>query len=92
MSRALVTSLRGLLRFLFLEGLISGDLTGVVPGVASWRCASLPRALLAELVARLLASCDRSTPIGRRDFAILAMLSRLGLRCVRGRQAPGLRH
>jgi site-specific recombinase XerD len=80
MSRALVTSLRGLLRFLFLEGRISGDLAGAVPGVAAWRCASLPKALPAEHVARLLASCDRSTPVGRRDFAILAMLSRLGLR------------
>lgn len=80
MSRALVTSLRGLLRFLFLEGLISCDLTGAVPGVASWRCASLPKALPAEHVARLLASCDRSTPVGRRDFAILTVLSRLGLR------------
>jgi integrase/recombinase XerD len=80
MSRALVTSLRGLLRFLFLEGLISGDLSGAVPGVASWRCGSLPKALPVEHVVRLLAGRDRSTPVGRRDFAILAMLSRLGLR------------
>jgi site-specific recombinase XerD len=80
MSWALVTSLRGLLRFLFLEGRISRDLSGAVPGVASWRCGSLPKALPAEHVARVLASCDRSTPVGRRDFAILAMLSRLGLR------------
>lgn len=80
MSRALVTSLRGLLRFLFLEGLTPNDLTGGVPSVASWRCASLPRALPAEHVARLLAGCDRTTPVGRRDFAILTMLSRLGLR------------
>lgn len=80
MSRALVTSLRGLLRFLFLEGLISGDLTDAVPGVATWRCASLPKALPSEHVARILAGCDRTTAVGRRDFAILAMLSRLGLR------------
>ncbi len=80
MSWALVSSLRGLLRFLFLEGLTVRNLTGAVPSVASWRCASLPRALPAEHVARLLASCDRTTPVGRRDFAILTMLSRLGLR------------
>jgi site-specific recombinase XerD len=80
MSRALVTSLRGLLRFLFLEGRTSTDLTGAVPRVAAWRCASLPGALPAELVARLLASCDRTTAVGRRDFAILTMLSRLGVR------------
>ena len=80
MSRALVTSLRGLLRFLFLEGRTPTDLTGAVPRVAAWRCASLPKALPAELVARLLASCDRTTAVGRRDFAILTMLSRLGVR------------
>ena len=80
MSRALVTSLRGLLRFLFLEGRTPTDLSGAVPRVAAWRCASLPKALPAELVARLLASCDRTTAVGRRDFAILTMLSRLGVR------------
>ena len=80
MSGALVSTLRGLLRFLFLEGLLSADLTGAVPKVASWRCASLPKALPSEDVARLLASCDRMTAVGRRDFAILLMLSRLGLR------------
>jgi site-specific recombinase XerD len=80
MSRALVSSLRGLLRFLFLEGLTASDLTGAVPGVARWRGASLPMALPAEHVARILASCDRTTSVGRRDFAILTMLSRLGVR------------
>jgi integrase/recombinase XerD len=80
MSQALVTSLRGLLRFLFLEGRTPIDLTGAVPRVAGWRCASLPKALPAERVARLLASCDRTTAVGRRDFAILTMLSRLGVR------------
>lgn len=80
MSRALVTSLRGLLRFLYLEGLTSGELASAVPSVAGWRGASLPRALDPEHVRRLLASCDRTTPVGRRDFAVLTVLSRLALR------------
>jgi integrase/recombinase XerD len=80
MSSALVSTLRGLLRFLFLEGLTPNDLTGAVPGVAKWRAASLPKALPADHVAALLASCDRTTAVGRRDFAILTVLSRLGLR------------
>jgi integrase/recombinase XerD len=50
-----------------------------VPRVARWRLASLVRAVDAPFVARLLACCDRTTPIGRRDFAILALLWRLGL-------------
>ena len=80
MSLALVTSLRGLLRFLFLEGLTPIDLRGAVPGVAKWRAASLPRALPTGHVMRILAACDRTTAVGRRDFAILTALSRLGLR------------
>lgn len=80
MSSALVSTLRGLLRFLFLEGLTPNDLTGAVPGVAKWRAGSLPKALPADHVALLLASCDRATAVGRRDFAILTVLSRLGLR------------
>ncbi|MGA2015222.1 MAG: site-specific integrase [Solirubrobacteraceae bacterium] len=48
--------------------------------MAHWRGGSLPKALRAEEVARLLASCDRTTSVGRRDFAILTLLSRLGLR------------
>jgi integrase/recombinase XerD len=51
-----------------------------VPSVAGWRLSSLPRGLEREQVARLLASCDRTTGVGRRDFAILMLLTRLGLR------------
>jgi integrase/recombinase XerD len=53
---------------------------GGVPGVAKWRAASLPKALGGDRVALLLASCDRTTAVSRRGFAILAVLSRLGLR------------
>ena len=79
-AKAAVTGLRSLLRFLHLEGLIDRELAVAVPSVAQWRLASLVKALDAEAVARLLGSCDRSTAVGRRDFAILMLLSRLGLR------------
>lgn len=79
-AKCMVTRLRALLRFLHVEGEIGRDLAGAVPSVASWRLASLVKALDARSVARLLASCDRRTRVGRRDFAILAVLSRLGLR------------
>jgi len=79
-AKCMVTRLRALLRFLHVEGEIERDLAGAVPSVASWRLASLVRALDARSVQRLLASCDRRTRVGRRDFAILTMLSRLGLR------------
>jgi integrase/recombinase XerD len=79
-AKRMVTRLRALLRFLHVEGEIERDLAGAVPSVASWRLASLVKALDAGSVRRLLASCDRRTRIGRRDFAILTLLSRLGLR------------
>jgi integrase/recombinase XerD len=79
-ARLLVTALRSLLRFLYLEGLTSSDLTAAVPKVASWRGASLPRAIDPDQLTRLLAGCDRRTRAGRRDFAILTLLARLGLR------------
>lgn len=79
-AKCMVTRLRALLRFLHVEGEIEQDLAGAVPSVASWRLASLVKALDARSVQRLLASCDRRTRVGRRDFAILTALSRLGLR------------
>ena len=79
-SKAVVTGLRSLLRFLYLEGMIDRDLAVAVAPVANRRLASLVKALDAGSVARLLDSCDRGTAVGRRDFAILLLLSRLGLR------------
>lgn len=79
-AKCMVTRLRALLRFLHVEGEIEYALAGAVPSVAGWRLASLVKALEARSVARLLASCDRRTRVGRRDFAIITVLSRLGLR------------
>ena len=79
-AKCTVTRLRSLLRFLHVEGEIRHDLTGAVPRVASWRLASLVKALDGDSVARLLGSCDRRDWIGRRDLAVLTLLSRLGLR------------
>jgi integrase/recombinase XerD len=79
-AKCMVTRLRALLRFLYVEGETCRDLAGVVPSVASWRLAGLVKALDGRSVSRLLTSCDRRTRVGRRDFAVLTMLSRLGLR------------
>ena len=79
-TKLLVTALRSLLGFLHVEGVLAESLSGAVPSVAGWRLAGLPRGLEAGQVRRLLASCDRRTAVGRRDFAILTLLVRLGLR------------
>ena len=79
-AKRVVTALRSLLRFLHVEGLVGEPLVGAVPSPAGWGLTGLPKALKPDEVDSLLASCDRRTPTGRRDFAILTLLARLGLR------------
>lgn len=79
-AKLLVTALRSLLRFLHLTAVTTDSLVTAVPSVASWRLAGLPRGLAATQIRQLLDSCDQRTPVGRRDFAILTLLARLGLR------------
>ena len=78
--KAMASPLRCLLRYLFVAGVASRDLSGAVPAVASPRLAPLPAGVAPVVVAALLASCDRTRAVGRRDFAILVLLVRLGLR------------
>jgi len=72
--------LRSLLRFLHVDGVVEAGLADAIPSVAHRKLVGLPKALTSEQVAALLASCDQATVVGRRDLAILTMLSRLGLR------------
>lgn len=79
-AKCVTKALRSLLRFAFVAGWTATDWTMAVPAVAYWQASALPRALDAQRVALLVASCDRSTATGRRDYAILQLLARLGLR------------
>ena len=74
--------LRSLLRFLSLRGLAEPQLVRSVPSVASWREADIPQVPSRPQIEQLLGSCDRSSRVGARDFAILILLARLGLRAV----------
>ena len=76
----LASALRSFLRFLHLEGMVGAPVAQAVPAVANRKGRGLPRALPPATVARLLASCDRRTRLGRRDYAMLMLLARLGLR------------
>ena len=78
-AKAIVRALRSFLRFLHQRGTITIDLAAIVPGVADWRLSHLPRSLPPQQVKQLLASCDCS-PLGRRNYAILLLIARLGLR------------
>jgi len=85
--REMVTDLRSFLRFLHVQGVIAAPLAQAIPAYSTQREA-LPRALSADELTRLLASCDRQGAAGRRDYAVLVVLSRLGLRA---NQVAGLR-
>jgi len=62
------------------RGDVTSDLAAAVPIVANWSLSSIPRAIGRDEVSRLLASIDRDTPIGCRDYAMILALARLGLR------------
>jgi integrase/recombinase XerD len=79
-AKCMVTRLRALLRFLHVEGEIARPLADAVPSVAGWRLAGLVKALDSRSLALIVKSCDRRTRMGRRDFAVIVLLSRLGLR------------
>jgi site-specific recombinase XerD len=76
----MVTSLRSFFRFLRQRGHLTTDLASAVPSVANWRLSHLPKSLAPEQVENLLASCDQSKTKGQRDYTILLLLARLGLR------------
>jgi site-specific recombinase XerD len=86
-AKAMVTSLRAFLRFACVTGRTAVPLAGAVPAVASWRLSALPRSLPAAEIEALLDGCDRDTATGLRDYAVLSLLARLGLR---GAEAAGL--
>ena len=79
-AKLLTTALRSFLRYARYRGETKLDLAAAVPVVANWSMSSIPRAIAADQVRQLLASIDRRTAMGRRDYAILLLLARLGLR------------
>lgn len=79
-AKLMVTALRSFLRFLFQHGEIDADLAAGVPAVADWRQSTVPKYLTPEEVQRVLEAVDRESATGRRNYAIVLLLARLGLR------------
>jgi site-specific recombinase XerD len=79
-AQLMTTAFRSFFRFLFQKGELSVNLAASVPTVANWRLSTMPKYLTAEEVKRVLQTCDCRTATGRRDYAILLLLARLGLR------------
>ncbi|MGH3613644.1 MAG: tyrosine-type recombinase/integrase [Pseudonocardia sp.] len=79
-AKLIVCALRSLLGWLHVTRQVPVSLAAAVPAVAGWRLSGLPKSLEPGQLRRLLASCDRRTPTGLRDYAIMLLLARLGLR------------
>ena len=79
-AKLMVTALRSFFRFLLLRGDVRVDWAACVPPVANWRLAELPKSMEPADVERLLRECNRRTITGQRDYTILLLLARLGLR------------
>ena len=79
-SKSMVSALRSLLRFLHVTGYIARPLDTAVPAVPGWQPVRKPHRVSGRETAAVLAACDRESARGRRDYAILMLLARLGLR------------
>lgn len=79
-AKLLTAALRSFLRYARYRGDITLDLSAAVPVVANWSMPSIPRGIAPDQTRQLLASIDRRSGTGRRDYAILLLLARLGVR------------
>ena len=79
-ATTVVTALRSFLRYLLHRGAITTDLAACVPTIATWSLSTVPKFLHADQIQRILDTCQRDTAIGKRNYAILLLLARLGLR------------
>lgn len=79
-AKVATNALRAFLRYAVYRGDISADLVEAVPSVAAWSMTGIPRAISQDHIQAVLAHCRRDTPVGRRDYAILMLLTYLGLR------------
>ncbi|MFH1380441.1 MAG: site-specific integrase [bacterium] len=79
-AKNMVHAIRAFLRFLYVRSLIPTNMAVFVPAVAKWRLAGVPETLDVKDVERMLKSCDQQSLMGQRNYAILLILARLGLR------------
>ncbi|MHB8279725.1 MAG: site-specific integrase [Candidatus Humimicrobiaceae bacterium] len=78
--KSMVRALRSFLKFLQLRGLCEAKLVKAVPTIAGWKLSGIPDYLTKEQLEEFLASFDKKSAVGRRDYAIALCLARLGLR------------
>lgn len=79
-AQVMTTALRSFLQYGCYRGEIVVDLHSCVPKVANWSMTGIPKTISPAQVQSLLGNCDRQSAPGRRDYAMLLLISRLGLR------------
>ena len=79
-AKLMTCALRAFLRYARFQGYIDSNLVASVPTVPNWSVVPIPKYLSPDQVQRVLSCCNRRTAQGRRDYAILLLLARLGLR------------
>ena len=79
-AQSIVSALRTFCRFLVQRGDLSADLAAAIPAVADWRLATVPKAMTPAQVTQLLQSCNQDHPTGQRDYTMMLLMARLGLR------------
>ena len=79
-KRNTISCIRTFLRFLYWEKIIEKDYGHIVPTIREWTPETLPQAISADEIEKLLKSPDLTTPIGKRDYAVLLTLATLGIR------------
>lgn len=76
-----ICSLRAFFRFLYQEGIMPDDLAAKMPMVKARKQTAIPSVWTHEELKQLVGAIDRESPKGRRDYAIILIACRLGLRC-----------
>ena len=79
-AQLMVSAMRSFLRFLFRYGETRRDLSAAVPTVPTWRLSEVPKYIKPEEIELILEACDQTTSVGRRNYSILLLIARLGLR------------
>jgi integrase/recombinase XerD len=78
--KELCAATRSFLRFLFLRGYTAVDLVSAVPVIPSFKLERLPATIAINAIERILAAINRSSPLGKRDYAMLLLLATYGMR------------
>lgn len=79
-TQLIASTLRSFTHFLVTNGQVKAEFTGYIPSISSYRAAHLPEFITRNQVSQLLSFCDQNKPSGCRNYAILLLLIRLGLR------------